>query len=756
MNRRVRACFLMLIACVALALVPAVSQAEDASTPEPVYQTLDELKGKKIAYVNGSVYNQFVHNKIGSTAKGDEFYASLADCVAAVEAGKAEAAVQLSYCCEAVVNRKGGTVALLPEHIADVEEAFFFPHGDPLIEEFNTVIKKFEEDGTIETLTKKWVSADESIKTLPEQDWDAPNGTLSFATSGVLDPYSYVGENGEIKGYDVELALLIAKELGYHLDVSTITMDAIFASVQSGKVDFGGSLTNTPERAETVDFTLKVMPSYVSAIVRSKGATSGSTDELEISSLSELPDKIIAAVTGSAYPKIVTDTVDGVTDKNFSYYDSASDCTAALKSNKVDVYVEGKAVCELISAKYPEVGMLDEPIAEDRIGMCLRKGSPLTNEINACLAKFKEDGTLDTLHDKWMSADEANKTMPEQDWEAPNGTLKVIGSVLEPMYYVGNNAEEMGYEAELILLIAKELGYHVTFSTANFSGLLGAIESGKADVAIGNISITEERKEKVDFTDPDYQGGIMILSRKVEKSAAASFIDDIASSFRKTFIEENRWQLILSGLGVTLLIAICSGVLGTLLGFGTVLARRKGVRWISTLVDGYQALMGGIPIVVVLMVLYYVVFGSISIAGEIVAILAFTLSFGSTSGTTMWTAIKAIDVGQEESGLALGYTRSQVFRKIIFPQAFQQFLPQLIGQSVSLLKETAVVGYIAVQDLTRASDLIRARTMDAFFPLISTAIIYFLCCRLIAWGLKKLTAHMLIVNRPRTIEGVVE
>jgi len=150
------------------------------------------------------------------------------------------------------------------------------------------------------------------------------------------------------------------------------------------------------------------------------------------------------------------------------------------------------------------------------------------------------------------------------------------------------------------------------------------------------------------------------------------------------------------------------------------------------------------------------VFGSIDVAGELVAIIAFTLAFGATAGATMWTAVKGIDVIQEETGLALGYTRRQVFAKIIFPQARQQFTPQLMGQFVNLVKDTAIVGYISVCDLTRASDLIRARTMDAFFPLISTAIIYFLICLLLALLLRKITARLDIANRPRKIEGVEE
>jgi len=247
---------------------------------------------------------------------------------------------------------------------------------------------------------------------------------------------------------------------------------------------------------------------------------------------------------------------------------------------------------------------------------------------------------------------------------------------------------------------------------------------------------------------------ISVIVKSKETATSGGLLESLSSSFQKTFIEEDRWKLILSGLGVTILISVCAGALGLLLGYGIVLARRSGMRWAGLLVDAFQALIIRIPIVVVLMLFYYVVFGSIDIAGEIVAIIAFTLAFGATAGSTMWTAVKGIDTIQEETGLALGYTRRQVFHKIIFPQARQQFTPQLMGQFISLVKDTAIVGYIAVQDLTRAGDLIRARTMDAFFPLISTAVIYFLFCLLLAWILRKIAARIDIANRPRTIEGV--
>ena len=747
-------CLLLALAC---ALVPVPALAEEAQAGStPVYQTLDELEGKTFAYVNGSVYNQKVAAKVPNTK--EDFYASLADCVAAVEAGKADAAVQLSYCCQLVVNQKGGSVTLLPESVDDVEEGFFFPRGSQLTAQFNETIKKFEDDGTIDELTKKWVVGDDTGKTLPAQDWDAPNGTLKFATSGVLEPFSYVGEGGEILGYDVDLALHIAKELGYHLEISAIAMDAIFASVQSGKVDFGGTLTNTPERAQAVDFSEPVMPCTISVIVKAEGGDSGAgaSAEPEIATLAGLEGKRVAMITGTIYDQYMSDILGG--SYEFSYFASISDLIAALVANKTDAFATDKPVAELACNRSEGIAILPEPLVEDEYGMFFQKGSELTAKFSEVITRLVQDGTLASLQKKWTSADDAAKTLPEQDWDTPNGTLTMVTSgIVEPLSYI-KDGEATGYDIELALLCCKELGYGLEVKAMDFSAIIAEVQSGKADFGSCATSITEERKQAVDFSVPIYKSAAVFVVRTTgaTDNAAAGLFAGLGESFRKTFVEEDRWQLILSGLGVTVLISVCAGALGLLLGYATVLARRGGVRWVGRLVDAFQALMGGLPLVVVLMVLYYVVFGSINIAGEIVAIAGFTLAFGATSGTTMWTAITGIDTIQEETGLALGYTRKQVFRKIIFPQARQQFMPQLMGQFVSLVKDTAIVGYIAVQDLTRASDLIRARTMDAFFPLISTAIIYFVFCRLLARLLGRVSRRFDVTSRPREVEGVTQ
>ena len=129
--------------------------------------------------------------------------------------------------------------------------------------------------------------------------------------------------------------------------------------------------------------------------------------------------------------------------------------------------------------------------------------------------------------------------------------------------------------------------------------------------------------------------------------------------------------------------------------------------------------------VVLLMILFYIVFGDVSISGIAVAVIGFTLSFGASVYGLLKIGVGAIDNGQYEAAYALGYSNRRTFFKIIFPQAIPHVLPAYKGEIVGLIKATAIVGYIAVQDLTKMGDIVRSRTYEAFFPLIAVSIIYF-------------------------------
>lgn len=154
------------------------------------------------------------------------------------------------------------------------------------------------------------------------------------------------------------------------------------------------------------------------------------------------------------------------------------------------------------------------------------------------------------------------------------------------------------------------------------------------------------------------------------------------------------------------------------------------------------------------MLLYYVVFLGVDIQSVIVAIIGFSLNFAAYVAVMVRMGIDAVDKGQTEAALSLGYPEKRAFWKFVFPQAAEHFLPIYKGEFISMVKMTSVVGYIAIQDLTKVSDIIRSRTYEAFFPLIATALIYFL----ISWGLTALISRIEIKidpkRRKREVTGV--
>jgi polar amino acid transport system substrate-binding protein len=212
----------------------------------------------------------------------------------------------------------------------------------------------------------------------------------------------------------------------------------------------------------------------------------------------------------------------------------------------------------------------------------------------------------------------------------------------------------------------------------------------------------------------------------VDNPAAPSLLQSLRSAVHDNLIRENRWRLILNGLGVTLLISTLSLLLGTVLGFGVCalnMSRNPLLRRLGSL---YLAFFRGTPVLVLLLLLFYVAFARVNIHAVPVAIIAFSLNAAAFIGEIIRAAILQVDRGQIEAARSLGYSRAGAFRLVTLPQAARSALPVYKSEFISLIKSTAIVGYIAIQDLTRAGDIIRSRTFDAFFPLLVVAAIYLL------------------------------
>ncbi len=209
------------------------------------------------------------------------------------------------------------------------------------------------------------------------------------------------------------------------------------------------------------------------------------------------------------------------------------------------------------------------------------------------------------------------------------------------------------------------------------------------------------------------------------------FFEDLKNSIYVTLIQDDRWELLLNGLWVTLQMAFVSLIIGAILG--TTVAIIKVIKYqgnnsiivkiLDFFVSIYISLIRGTPVVVQLLIMYFVVFASSSNAVG-VAMLAFGINSGAYIAEIMRAGILAVDKGQTEAGRSLGLSQAQTMWKIILPQAIKKILPALCNEFITLLKETSIAGYIAVEDLTKAGDIIRYSTYEAFVPLIIVAAVY--------------------------------
>ena len=206
-------------------------------------------------------------------------------------------------------------------------------------------------------------------------------------------------------------------------------------------------------------------------------------------------------------------------------------------------------------------------------------------------------------------------------------------------------------------------------------------------------------------------------------------MQELKSSFISNFIEDNRWRYITDGLKITLLVTVFAVLIGVVLGFLIAIVRtthdKTGkLKILIAICKVYLTVIRGTPVVVQLMIIYFIIFGSVDISKVLVAIIAFGINSGAYVAEIFRSGIMSIDNGQFEAGRSLGFNYAQTMMYIIMPQAFKNVLPTLCNEFISLLKETSVSGYIALQDLTKGGDIIRSRTYDAFMPLIAVALIY--------------------------------
>lgn len=677
------------------------------------------------------------------------------DSAAALNAGKLDYAL-MDYTSALRFIYSNQTLEIASDALTDEKVCLGFSKNQPeLAQKVSVVVDKYIADGTMNEIISHWIKPDGTDYDVVETPKLAGAPKVKVAIIASREPTTFLLD-GKYAGLDIELIDRALYELGYQAEYLDMELGAVIASIDSNKADMTLGMYSTPERMEKLLFTAPYFTNPQVLLAR-KTEEKVSTDAITMETARFGITSVVAQdYLAGKYP-----------NAKLSMYSAAADAMLALQSDKLDYVMTSRSTAFYMMKQNVDLKVAQDGLVDEGCYIAVSKERPdLKEKVDTVLTQFKGDGTLDELNGRWVAdGPDYYRTLEISEAERKNGVLKVALSPDVPPICFIQDGECVGINLELIQRIARELDMKVEFVTMDFDSLLPAIQSGKVDLAISDINATDERRELVDFTQPYFSNPQVLVTKKeilTDTNTPSTFTqtkeslgESLKNSFTRTFLTENRWNLVLDGLKVTVLISICAGFLGSLMGFGICMLRRSKKRYTYLPAAAFIRLVQGTPIVVLLMILYYIIFGKLDISAILVAIIGFAVNFGVYVSEMMRTGIDAVDKGQIEAAYALGFTKVKTFWKITFPQAARHFLPIFKGEFISMVKMTSVVGYIAIQDLTKVSDIIRSRTLEAFFPLIATAVIYFMVANVLTALLTRLEIRLDPKRRKRAVKGVV-
>jgi polar amino acid transport system substrate-binding protein len=473
------------------------------------------------------------------------------------------------------------------------------------------------------------------------------------------------------------------------------------------------------------------------------------------SSVDDLKRKRIAVLMGSTHDQYARKNFP---DATVLQYNTPSDMVLAVKSGKADAGIYSEPELSHLLLQEHSLAAIGTPLFSAKAGMAFhQEDDSLRLSFNRFLDQIRKNGIFDDMVNRWITGE--NGVMPTLPANPPTKASLVVGIISDiglPFTTVRNNHLE-GFNIELLDRFGAYTGKQIIYRDIEFAGIIAALKSRKIDMIGTLMAITEERSKSINFSDAYYEGDakMFVLKKNIASPASevivqerqwmSESLDGIVNSFRNNIIRENRWRLILDGLRVTVEVSFLSALWGTALGGLICFMRMSHVKPLEIAAKFYIAVMRGTPVLVLLMLIFYVAFASVDIDPVSVAVIAFGLNFGAYASEIYRSGIESIDRGQSEAGIAIGFTKVQTFIVIILPQMVSRILPVYKGEFISLVKMTSIVGYIAVQDLTKASDIIRSRTFDAFFPIIMVAVLYYL----ISWALLLLIGYLEKTTNPR-------
>ncbi len=736
------------------------------------WQSMADLAQGRIAVFTGTAQDVFT-TRAFPQAEILRFN-SQADFVLAVKTGKVDAAITEAVSIRAIA-LDDPELAVLADDIYDMPIGAAFPKGDDRYRQrFDRFVAAARADGTLAGIQRRWLVDHPESVLMPDIPPAMAGEPLRVGTSLLVGLPFIAQADGRYIGHDMELLQTFAAREGLRLEMVPMEFDALIASLAVGKIDMILSrLSITDERRAKVDFSVPYDHEFSAALVMERnlapelrgetprppapGAIAapgteegdrpaapgpGQPTQGGWRSLDDLARGRIAVFAGAIQDQYVARTYP---EAEVIHLTGHADLITSLKTGKVDAGIIIATSAPDILKANPEIGLLGEPILPVPQAAAFRpQDQALHERFDRFMASILADGTHAEMRGRWFEGDPHQAKMPAMPLPASGAALRLGTSVFVGLPYVGMvNGEYVGFDIELARRFAAQEGLRLEISPLEFSALIPALAAGKLDLVVSALAVTPERQKQVSFSTPyaEVSSVTLALKKNLAGSAGAAaagpiatgeggsgpgFLAELQESFHANFVLEQRWKLILKGLWVTVLISVASTILGTLLG-GLICWLRMSPRTLPRLLgSGYIFLIRGLPVLLLLMLIFYVAFASVNIDPLVVAVVAFGMNFAAYVSEMFRTGIEGVDRGQTEAGIAMGFTRLQTFLYIVLPQATRRILPVYRGEFISMVKMTSIVGYIGVQDLTKAGDIIRSRTFEAFFPLLMVAAIYFL------------------------------
>ncbi len=364
-----------------------------------------------------------------------------------------------------------------------------------------------------------------------------------------------------------------------------------------------------------------------------------------------------------------------------------------------------------------------------------RGSAELCDRFNDFVLYADSSGLMQRLKNKWINADESIHVLDSLDLPVSGTPMKVAAAGIRYPYTYYSGNELTGFQTDMMRHFSAWSGIPVEIKFYDVSAAIQEMQINRLDATYIPITINEERAQIVVPSIPYLHDGGMCFGRIREYVEEKSFLQKVKDSFRNNLITENRWTLMADGLWLTIYVSLLSVLLATAMGALICRMRMSGKRFASGFARVFVDVVRSIPLLVLLMLLFYVILAPFQLPAQMTAVVCFGLYFGAYMSETFRTGIESIDGGQWEAGAALGMKRFLTFRKVVLPQALLRIIPVYKGQIITLVKSTSIIGYVAIMDLTKASDVIRARTFDAFFPLLFVAAIYLLVSWVFGIGL---------------------